>query len=270
MGRLAAALLCLLTLSALAGCALGPPPPSAAGRVDPDASAQGTAPPGATAPVTVPAPTHVTVPAQPSATDPASTAWTAQVPASTRQVIRTITSRRWCAKPHCTLTQAWERSAEGWQLLRQFRSSIGPRGWGKRRQDDGRSPDGVFRVKVTFSTTEHSPGPMPWRRRLPTSNVTDDPGPLYNTWVEEAGRTNGDRPAMRWGLVVDYNHVRLRPGAGPAPVPLAGSGIFYHTSSPGHRWSPSEGCTQVGDPTAMHWLLTWLRPDARPRIVQNR
>lgn len=270
MGRLAAALICLLALSALCGCALGPPPPTAQGGVDPGVgSAPGAPSPTATAPVTVPAPTPA-VPALPPATDPASTAWATQVPASTRQVIRTITSRRWCAKPHCTLTQAWERSAQGWQLLRQFRSSIGPKGWGKRRQDDGRSPEGVFRVKVTFSTTQHAPGRMPWRRRLPTSNVTDDPGARYNTWVEESGRTNGDRPAMRWGLVVDYNNVRLQPGAGPAPVPLAGSGIFYHTSSPGHRWSPSEGCTQVGDPNAMRWLLTWLRPDAQPRIVQNR
>ena len=94
-------------------------------------------------------------------------------------------------------------------------------------------------------------------------------GPLYNTWIEEPGRTDGDRPSMRWGLVVDYNHVRLRPGLGPAPVPDAGSGIFYHTSRPRHRWEPSEGCTRVEDPRDMRWLLSWLRPEANPRVVQN-
>ena len=75
---------------------------------------------------------------------------------------------------------------------------------------------------------------------------------------------------MRWGFVVDYNNVRLEPGVGPAPEPGRGSGIFYHTSRPGHRWEPSEGCTRVGDPRDMRWLLTWLRPAAHPRVVQNR
>lgn len=153
--------------------------------------------------------------------------------------------------------------------VREFGSTIGPRGWGKRRQDDGRTPTGVYRIEVTFSTTPGNPGRMRWRRRLPTSTVTDEDGPLYNTWIEEPGRTDGDRPSMRWGFVVDYNHVRLRPGVGPAPAPGLGSGIFYHTSRPGHRWEPSEGCTRLEDPGDMRWLLTWLRPGAHPRVVQN-
>ena len=128
-------------------------------------------------------------------------------------------------------------------MVREFGSTIGSHGWGKRRQDDGRTPVGiyrikvtfsttpgnpgrmpwrrrlladcetpvgVYRIKVTFSTTPGNPGRMPWRRRLPTSTVTDRNGPLYNTWIEEPGRTDGDRPSMRWGFVVDYNNVRLR------------------------------------------------------------
>ena len=154
-------------------------------------------------------------------------------------------------------------------MVREFGSTIGPNGWGKRRRDDGRTPAGVYRIKVTFSTTPANPGRMTWRRRLPTSTVTDKDGPLYNTWIEEPGRTDGDRPSMRWGFVVDYNHVRLRPGLGPAPVPDAGSGIFYHTSRPRHRWEPSDGCTRVEDPREMRWLLSWLQPEANPRVVQN-
>jgi L,D-peptidoglycan transpeptidase YkuD (ErfK/YbiS/YcfS/YnhG family) len=74
---------------------------------------------------------------------------------------------------------------------------------------------------------------------------------------------------MRFGWVVDYNNVRLRPGVGAAPVQHKGSGIFYHTSRPGHRWAPTLGCTQVGDPKAMAWLVRWLRPGAKPRVVQR-
>ncbi|WP_435769281.1 L,D-transpeptidase family protein [Nocardioides sp. SYSU DS0651] len=209
-------------------------------------------------------------------TDPASRTpgdeaapWAALVPPATRQVVRTVSSTRWCRRVHCTVTQAWVRRDGRWALVREFRSSIGPGGWGKRRQDDGRTPEGVFEIRTTFSTTPQNPGRMPWRRRLPTSNVTDEAGPFYNTWLEEPDRTDGDRPSMRWGFVVDFNNVRLAPGVGPAPVPRAGSGIFYHTSRPGHRWEPSAGCTRVGDPADMRWLLTWLRPDAHPRVVQK-
>jgi L,D-peptidoglycan transpeptidase YkuD (ErfK/YbiS/YcfS/YnhG family) len=191
------------------------------------------------------------------------------VPASTSQVVRTISSRRWCRRVYCTLTQAWQKDATGWHLMRQFRSTIGSRGWGKQREGDRRSPTGVYRIKVTFSTGSAAPGPMPWRRRRATSVVSAAAGPDYNTWLEVPGVRSGNRPSMRWGWVVDYNHVRLSPGVGPRPAPGKGSGIFYHTSKPGHRWSPTAGCTQVGDPAAMRWLVRWLRPGADPRVVQR-
>jgi L,D-peptidoglycan transpeptidase YkuD (ErfK/YbiS/YcfS/YnhG family) len=197
--------------------------------------------------------------------------WAALVPDGTDQVVRTVSSREHCRQVWCTVTQAWQRSPIGrWTKVAELRSSIGSRGWGKQREGDRRSPVGVFEIKVTFTTTPGNPGRMPWRRRLPTSVVSAAAGLTYNTWVEVGGVTSGDRPSMRSGWVLDYNNVRLRPGAGPRPVPGKGSGIFYHTSKPGHRWAPTEGCTQVGDPREMRWLLRWLRPEAQPRVVQGR
>jgi L,D-peptidoglycan transpeptidase YkuD (ErfK/YbiS/YcfS/YnhG family) len=128
----------------------------------------------------------------------------------------------------------------------------------------------VFRIKVTFTTGTANPGAMPWRQRRPTSVVSASAGADYNTWLEVPGVRSGDRPSMRSGWVLDFNRVRLRPGVGPRPVPRAGSGIFFHTSKPGHRWAPTAGCTQVGNPRQMRWLLTWLRPEAQPRVVQDR
>lgn len=204
-------------------------------------------------------------------TTPAQPAFAGLVPAATSQVVRTVSSRRYCRRVFCTVTQAWRKDAAGvWTLRREFRSTIGERGWGKQREGDRRSPGGVFRVKITFSTSTTAPGPMPWRRRRPTSLVSAAPGPDYNTWLEVAGLTSGDRPSMRHGFVVDYNRVRLRRGVGPAPVQGRGSGIFYHTSKPGSPWAPTLGCTQVGDPADMEWLVRWLRPGAYPRVVQNR
>ena len=218
------------------------------------------------------------VPSLPAAVavSPASTAapgpaWAELVPADTTQVVRTVSSRRWCRQVWCTITQAWSRDADGrWEKVREMRSSIGSRGWGKQREGDRRSPVGVYGIKVTFTTTPRNPGRMPWRRRLPTSVVSASAGPSYNTWIEVPGVTSGDRPSMRSGFVVDYNFVRLRPGVGPRPVPGKGSGIFFHTSKPGHPWAPTAGCTQVGDPREMRWLLRWLRPEAQPRVVQGR
>ena len=206
-------------------------------------------------------------------------AFAARVPPSTTQVIRTVRTNRWCAKRWCTRTQAWEKVDGRWRLARlptgtpaDVRSTIGPSGFRSartRHEGDGSTPSGVFPIVVTFSTSASAPGAMPWRRRLPTSVVSPTPGRFYNTWIEQRGRTDGARPTMRWGFWVGFNNPRLVVGRGPAPVPGRGSGIFYHTSKPGHRWSPTEGCTNVGDPATMHWVLTWLRPDAHPRVVQQ-
>jgi L,D-peptidoglycan transpeptidase YkuD (ErfK/YbiS/YcfS/YnhG family) len=180
-----------------------------------------------------------------------------------------VRSHRWCGRRWCTVTQAWRKTNGRWQMVRSFRSTIGPNGFGKTREGDRRAPSGVYRIKVTFSTGSRAPGPMPWRRRKPTSIVTDAHNRLYNTWIEQAGRTSGDRRSMRYGFVVDYNHVRLRPGVGPKPVIGKGCCIFYHTSMPGRRWVPTEGCTQVGNWRKMRWIVRWLRPDAHPRVVQD-
>lgn len=145
--------------------------------------------------------------------------WAPLVPDRTTQVVRTVSSHEFCRKAWCTITQAWNRDRKGrWHRVRQFRSTIGSRGWGKQREGDNRSPVGVFRIKVTFTTGTENPGEMPWRRRRPTSVVSAAAGPNYNTWLEVRGVTSGDRPAMRSGWVVDYNRVRLRPEAHPRIV----------------------------------------------------
>ena len=218
---------------------------------------------GATLLAAPPGPTEAAAPApEPS--------WARLLPARTTQVVRTVSRDQYCRDVWCTVTQAWQRDEGHWEKVREFRSTIASRGWGKRREGDYRSPGGVFRIKVTFTTSDENPGDMPWRRRRATSIVSSSAGPNYNTWLEVRGVTSGNRPSMRSGWVVDFNHVRLRPGAGPAPVQGLGSGIFYHTSKPGSPWAPTAGCTEVGNPRQMRWLLTWLRPEAQPRVVQNR
>ena len=203
----------------------------------------------------------------------------AKVPASTTQVVRTVRTNRWCGKVYCTKTQAWQKVGGRWGVAKQadgswagFRSTIGPRGFaapGKRREGDGRTPTGIYRIAVTFSTTATNPGRMPWKRRLPTSVVPNYRNRLYNTWIEERWRSDGDRASMRYGFWVGYNNPRLRAGVGPKPVYGLGSGIFYHTSPIGQKWTPTLACTKVGEPAQMRWILRWLRPGANPRVANN-
>lgn len=209
---------------------------------------------------------------------PGEPSWARDLPTSTTQVIRTTSTHLWCRQVYCTKTEAWEKVDGRWRLAKGpgrddkavFRSTVGPRGFapvGKRREDDGRTPSGIYSIAVTFSATPTSPGAMPWRRRLPGSYVSSEHGKFYNTWLDNG--SNGTRPSMQYGFWVGYNNPRLVPGQGPKPVPGLGSGIFYHTSWPHGRWIPTIGCTQIGEPSQMKWVLQWLRPQDDPRVLNN-
>ncbi|MGQ0464121.1 MAG: L,D-transpeptidase family protein [Sporichthyaceae bacterium] len=208
-------------------------------------------------------------------------AWARGLPANTTQVVRTVRSNEWCSQVYCARTEAWERVDGTWRLAKGpgksgkavFRSQIGARGFappGKRRQNDLRSPSGVFGIKVVFSTSKDRPTEMPWRRRLPTSVVSSTPGQTYNTWIEAPGVRAGDRRMMSWGFWIDYNNPRLAVGKGPRPVPGLGSGIFLHTSNAGRPWAATLACVQIGVPAQAEWIVRWLEPDANPRVVNNR
>ncbi|WP_019877024.1 L,D-transpeptidase family protein [Sporichthya polymorpha] len=213
----------------------------------------------------------------------ATPAWAQGLPQDTTQVLRTVRTDRWCKQIWCARTEAWERVDGVWRIATRgsgenarpmvVRSQIGQNGFaspGVRRQGDMRTPSGVYGVVTTFSTTKHSPTAMPWRRRLPTSVVSDARGRTYNTWIEVKGARGGDRRMMSWGLWMDWNNPRLAVGQGLAPVPGRGSGIFMHTSNAGAPWVPTAGCVQLGNPADMEWVVRWLRPEANPRIVNNR
>jgi len=225
-----------------------------------------------------PARPSIGAPAPPMITAPPGPSWAAGLPADTTQVIRTNRSNRWCSDVFCTNTEAWEKVNGVWRVAAgpgrggraSFRSTIGPNGFapvGQRREDDGRTPTGVFAIVITFSTTTTAPGPMPWRRRTESSVIGSDHDGNYNTWLENG--SGGDRPSMEYGFWLDYNHPRLSSGVGPAPDPALGSGIFYHTSWPSTRWLPTYGCVNVSLPDQMGWLVAWLRPSANPRVLNN-
>ncbi|MGQ0630530.1 MAG: L,D-transpeptidase family protein [Sporichthyaceae bacterium] len=210
---------------------------------------------------------------------PTAPTWARDLPATTTQAVRTVRTNRWCSYAWCSRTEAWERVEGRWRIAQLrgepavFRSQIGTRGFApraQRRQDDLRTPAGVYKIVTTFSTTKDRPTAMPWRRRLPTSVVDLNRGRTYNTWIESRGNTSGDRRMMSWGLWIDYNNPRLKVGKGPRPISGRGSGIFMHTSNATAPFSATLGCVQIASPAQMAAIVRWLKPGANPRVVNDR
>lgn len=141
-----------------------------------------------------------------------------------------------------------------------------------KKEGDGRSPAGVFRIGEAFGYAETNPTALPYRGLTASDYCVDvDGSPYYNQLVDEkkvgaravAGATeamrrdlhfDGDH-AYRIGFVIEHN-AQGRKGAG--------SCIFAHLwKSP---TSPTAGCTAMTD-AAMERLLAWLDPTKKPVFV---
>lgn len=180
----------------------------------------------------------------------------------------------------------FERSGAGWKLVEGEQPvMIGRAGsaWGLglhpaqangplKREGDGRSPAGVFRIGSAFGYAATADTRLPYQAMQVSHYCVDVSGsPLYNQIVDAdvtgadavAGSTepmrrdlhaNGDQ-RYRLGFVIEHN---------PAGQAMGGSCIFAHL------WrSPTDatsGCTAM-DAAVMERLLAWLRPESRPLFV---
>jgi L,D-peptidoglycan transpeptidase YkuD (ErfK/YbiS/YcfS/YnhG family) len=141
-----------------------------------------------------------------------------------------------------------------------------------KKEGDGRSPAGVFRIDQAFGYAETNPTALPYRGLGVSDYCVDvDSSPYYNEVVDArkvgekavAGATepmrrdlhfNGDH-AYRIGFIIEHN---------PDGRKGAGSCIFAHLwKSP---TSPTAGCTAMTDET-MERLLGWLDPAKKPVFV---
>jgi L,D-peptidoglycan transpeptidase YkuD (ErfK/YbiS/YcfS/YnhG family) len=141
-----------------------------------------------------------------------------------------------------------------------------------KKEGDGRSPAGVFRVGPAFGYADSNPTALPYRGLTASDYCVDvDGSPYYNRIVDAdtvgekavAGATepmrrdlhfNGDH-AYRIGFVIEHN---------PDGRKGAGSCIFAHL------WktptTSTAGCTAMTD-TTMERLLGWLDPSKKPVFV---
>lgn len=142
----------------------------------------------------------------------------------------------------------------------------------QKREGDGRSPAGVFRIGTTFGYAAHTDTAMPYLALTATDYCMDVSGtPLYNRIADAAKvgasalkgssepmrrdlHFHGDQ-AYRIGFVIEHN---------PEGMAHGGSCIFAHLwSSP---TTGTTGCTAMA-PDTMQRLLAWLKPQEHPVFV---
>ncbi|MDH3252409.1 MAG: L,D-transpeptidase family protein [Ignavibacteria bacterium] len=159
------------------------------------------------------------------------------------------------------------RSGLAWENLRE---EGGP-GLTVKREGDGKSPAGLFRLTFAFgyaSRSDAGPLHIPYRQVTPSWKCVDDPHSRYYNMVFDSTEVD-DRdwgsaedmrlygPAYAWGVFVAHNTDPVRPGAG--------SCIFLHVWD-GPR-STTSGCTAMEESRLLE-VIRWLDSDTGPVLVQ--
>ncbi len=204
------------------------------------------------------------------------------VPADTRQLLLAV-SPGWDA-PTASL-RAYERRGanQPWRPAGPaFAASLGRSGlgWGRglqppglpgprKREGDGRSPAGVFELRLVTGYAEAPPPGtrLPYRPATATLVCVDDPASAhYNALVDDdetprdwSSAESMRRPDLLYRYVVWVGH-NDRPAE-----PGSGSCIFLHLRTSAR--AVTSGCTAF-EPEPMERLLQWLDPAARPVLVQ--
>ena len=165
--------------------------------------------------------------------------------------------------------RTWRRDGRCWRAVHgPYPARVGRNGVRRnRREGDGTTPVGTFRIGPVMYGNEPNPGVKFRYVRLRCGDwwVEDPRSPAYNTFQRVGcGRrppfrvTTGDmseeRRAFAYLAVVEFN---MRP-----VVPGRGSGIFLHAQTGG----PTNGCISLGRADLVR-VLRWLSPRAAPRIT---
>jgi L,D-peptidoglycan transpeptidase YkuD (ErfK/YbiS/YcfS/YnhG family) len=213
----------------------------------------------------------------------ASMSMAGELPWSSARQLVVVTTADWNSSQGNL--QTFVKSESGWQLTAPgVPITIGREGaaWGvglhptqagpAKKEGDGRSPAGVFRIGSAFGYAESVHTALAYKAMSVSDYCVDvSTSPLYNRIVDTRvvgkkaveGSTepmrrdihaNGDH-RYKLGFVIEHN------SGGSAAL---GSCIFAHIwKSPGE---PTSGCTAM-DESAMQALLAWLQPKQSPLFV---
>jgi L,D-peptidoglycan transpeptidase YkuD (ErfK/YbiS/YcfS/YnhG family) len=163
----------------------------------------------------------------------------------------------------------WRREAGCWRpLAGAYAAHVGRNGLSaNRREGDGTTPVGSFRIAPTMYGNAADPGVRFRYHRLVCGDWwNEDPAsPTYNSFQHVAC---GRRPAFwngsegMWQQPHAYAHVAVVEFNMRPVVPGRGSGIFLHVST----GRATNGCISLARGDLVR-VLRWIRPAAAPRIV---
>lgn len=167
-----------------------------------------------------------------------------------------------------TTLYAMEKHVDNWQMaFEPFDAVIGRNGFapaGEKREGDGKTPSGIYPLKMTFGYGESAKTKMPYRQALADDVWVDDPyAEDYNRWAKKSETQAASYEIMKrednlykYGIVIEYNTDPVIRGNGSA--------IFLHI------WKcdciPTAGCVAVSEEDIIK-ILGWLDPEASPLII---
>jgi len=161
----------------------------------------------------------------------------------------------------------YERKGDTWsEAIPPVTAAIGVHGLaerGAKREGDGKTPSGLFRLGIAFGYGETAETKLDYRRATENDIWIDDPeSELYNTWntlptdAKSFERMKRRDDLYKYGIVIEYNTDPVVKGNGSA--------IFLHVSGgPGKK---TAGCVAIPERDLVR-LLRWLDPKAHPVIA---
>jgi len=161
-----------------------------------------------------------------------------------------------------------EKNLNNWhKVFEPMDAVIGSNGFAnpdEKREGDGKTPSGIFPLKIAFGYQELIKSKMPYRQILSDDIWVDDiDAEDYNQWtkINQTKATSYERmkrtdDLYKYGIVIGYNTDPVIYGKGSA--------IFLHVWK--DKNSPTTGCVAVSEEN-MFKLLQWLDPTKLPLII---
>jgi L,D-peptidoglycan transpeptidase YkuD (ErfK/YbiS/YcfS/YnhG family) len=165
---------------------------------------------------------------------------------------------------------ALEKIDKQWKpVFEPFNAVIGKNGFAlpdEKREGDGKTPSGIYRLKTTFGYDESIKTKMLYRQVLADDLWIDDINAAdYNRWVKKRKtraksyeKMRRDDNLYKYGIVIEYNTNPVVKGLGSA--------IFFHVW--GGENVTTEGCVAVSEENIIK-IIEWLNPQAEPLIIMG-
>ncbi len=165
---------------------------------------------------------------------------------------------------------ALEKKDKHWSVIsKPMLAGIGRNGFAapnEKREGDGKSPTGFFRLGQLFCYEKIVNTRMPYIQTTEEDKWIDDPGSAdYNHHIRGISTAKSyenlklNNNAYKYCMVIEYNMHPVIKGMGSA--------IFFHINE-NENPNPTEGCVALNQQD-MEWVLNWMNPESKPSILMG-